>query len=122
MSEIKNELKEAEKKIATITTAFEAVSDKLEALQEAIDCCETTNFANEKDEEKLTKKQRKEKAKAFLKQKFPKLFSELQEIKELIDSVSFEVDEIAGDAETAIENIGEAEQLIEEAREKLDRF
>ena len=122
MNEIKNELKEAEKKIATITTAFEAVSDKLEALREAIDCCETTNFVNEKDEEKLTKKQKKEKSKAFLKQKFPKLFSELQEIKELIDSVSFEVDEISGDAVTAIENIGEAEQLIEEAREKIEGF
>ncbi len=122
MTEIKNEMKEAEKKITTITAAFEAVSDKLEALQEAIDCCETTNFVNEKDEEKLTKKQRKEKAKAFLKQKFPKLFSELQEIKELIDSVSFEVGEIAGNAETAIENIGEAEQLIEEAREKIEGF
>jgi chromosome segregation ATPase len=116
-----DDLKNAEQKIAAVREAFEALSEQIETLADAIEGCETIDFISE-SAKKLTKKQRKEKAKELLKKKFPKLFSYLQEIKELVESVSFEIEDISGEAETAIENISQAEGLIAEAREKLEGF
>lgn len=114
--------KEAERKLAAVEKAMSGVSDKLDALADNINSLDSSDLLEETNQEKLTKKQRKQKAKEFLNKRYPKLALLLKEIKELVEGVSFEIDNIKNEAEAAIEDIGEAESLIEEAREKLERF
>lgn len=115
---LKKDLKD---ELAEIKQPIEAISKKLEELDALCgDMCHVDDFYSElsedlKKEQKLTKKQAREKARAILKEKMPNFLKTLETIDLLVESMedriqetldNFEyIEELLGDVENAKDNL-----------------
>ncbi len=113
----KTELDTAEKKIEEFTAKIETISEALETLIDELDntsLIASDGIRNKGD--KITKKEAKEK----FERKYPKIFLQLKEIKELIDGINYTVEDINDEITDVIESLNLAESAISEAKERFE--
>lgn len=113
--EFNKDLEEIKKSLKKLTDFFGKVNDLTEEIwiDDGLE-----DISKEITQEKLTKKQRREKALNFLKERFPQINKEFDELDSFIQGIGLRITDLNSSLEEKLDDLEDAERLIEEVEDK----
>ena len=113
--EFDKSLEEIKKSLKRLSDFFGKVNDLTEEIWLNLD---VDDISKEITQEKLTKKQRREKALNFLKERFPQINKEFDELDCFIHGIGLRITALNDGLEDKLSDLEDAERLIEEVEDK----